>query len=236
MFLPNTLRMRLVELAPPVIAWKARRGLRLVIGGLRSLFRRGFGATLATIIERRQAAAEPPRTDAVVIAPAKPDGTRIVLVIDAMMPDSARDSGSLRLLEILRIFGEQGFALAFMPDSGRATPGEIATLAAAGVELLGVAGRPNLPSWLQANAQRLTAAMLCRHYVAQQHRTLVRHYAPGATLMLDTVDLHFLREQRTAELADDRKGLAAARRTRRRELRQIRAADVTFVVSQPEQQ
>ncbi|WP_250064239.1 glycosyltransferase family 4 protein [Stenotrophomonas mori] len=158
-----------------------------------------------------------------------------LLVIDAVTPDRTRDSGSVRLMAIFELLAQQGFQVTFMPDSGRASTAEAAALAAQGVELIGTGGRPDLPDWLRRNAGVLAGALLCRHYVAAHHLGLIRHFAPSATVALDTVDLHFVRERRTATLSGNRRARASAARTRRRELRQVRACDATFVVSGPEQ-
>ena len=42
--------------------------------------------------------------------------------------------------------------------------------------------------------------MLSRHYVAAQHIDTVRAVRAHARVVFDTVDLHFLREERLAEL------------------------------------
>ncbi len=64
---------------------------------------------------------------------------------------------------------------------------------------------------------------------------VLREYAPRARLIFDTVDLHYLREQRAAELAHDTELLRLASETKAKELRLVRSADVTLVVSAVEQ-
>ena len=72
---------------------------------------------------------------------------------------------------------------------------------------------------------------LSRHYVAARHMATVRAFAPRALVVFDTVDLHFLREQRLAELDASRAAGSAAAAKRAEELALIRRADVTLVVS-----
>jgi glycosyltransferase involved in cell wall biosynthesis len=76
--------------------------------------------------------------------------------------------------------------------------------------------------------------VLSRHYIAARHMATVRAFAPHALIAFDTVDLHFLREERLADLDASRtaRGAAAAKRTE--ELALIRRADVTLVVSDVE--
>lgn len=158
-----------------------------------------------------------------------------VLVVDATTPEPNRDSGSLRLTAILQILDRQGWSVAFHPDDGRATPGEIATLGALGCEVLCKPEVADLPGWLRRHGGGLHAVMLCRHTVAGQYVALVRRHAPQAKLLFDTVDLHFLREQRAAELAGNTAMLRQADSSRRSELSLVGQADVSFVVSPHEQ-
>ncbi|MEO8743347.1 MAG: glycosyltransferase family 4 protein, partial [Lysobacteraceae bacterium] len=64
---------------------------------------------------------------------------------------------------------------------------------------------------------------------------LARRYAPQARFVFDTVDLHYLREQREADIADDPALKRSAAQTRERELKLIRDSDLTLVVSPVEQ-
>ncbi|WP_255367274.1 glycosyltransferase [Dyella sp. OK004] len=158
-----------------------------------------------------------------------------ILVVDSMTPEPTRDSGSLRLSAILRLLDEQGWAVSFLPDDGRATDEEIRTLGALGVEVLCRPWVSDLPHWLRAHGHELRAVMLCRHTVAGQYMSLVRKLAPKARLLFDTVDLHFLRERRAAELSGSATMARQAQASRKSELALIEQCDVTFVVSPHEQ-
>jgi GT2 family glycosyltransferase/glycosyltransferase involved in cell wall biosynthesis len=158
-----------------------------------------------------------------------------ILVVDTMTPEPTRDSGSLRLSAMLRLLDEQGWAVSFLPDDGRATEGEIRALGALGVEVLCRPWIPDLPHWLRVHGRELHAVMLCRHTVAGQYASLVRKLAPRARLLFDTVDLHFLREQRAAELSGNASMARQAQASRKSELSLIEQCDVTFVVSPHEQ-
>ena len=56
------------------------------------------------------------------------------------------------------------------------------------------------------------------------HRGVVKAGAPRARRIFDTVDLHFVREQREARLTDDAAALAEVERRQREELALIRRA------------
>ncbi|WP_017463230.1 glycosyltransferase [Dyella ginsengisoli] len=154
-----------------------------------------------------------------------------VLVVDATLPDPTRDSGSLRLCEILRILDELGWSVAFHPDDGRADGAGIDRLGALGCEVLVNRDIGRLPDWLRRHGRELHAVMLCRHTVAGQYADLVRRLAPQARLLFDTVDLHFLREERAAALAGHTGMAQQAGLSRRSEIALIEQADTSFVVS-----
>lgn len=158
-----------------------------------------------------------------------------VLVVDTMTPDPTRDSGSLRLSAILHLLNEQGWAVSFLPDDGRASEEEARALGALGVEVLSRPFVSDLPHWLRAHGHELHAVMLCRHTVAGQYVSLVRKLAAKARVLFDTVDLHFLREQRAAELSGSAAMARQAQASRKSELALIQQCDVTFVVSPHEQ-
>src|SRR5205814_6001911 len=77
--------------------------------------------------------------------------------------------------------------------------------------------------------------LMSRHYIAIKHIDAVRAFAPKALVVFDTVDLHFLRSERQAELEGNMVARALARAKRDEELTLIRKADVTLVVSTYEQ-
>ena len=154
-----------------------------------------------------------------------------VLVVDVTTPEASRDSGSLRLIEILRLLHAQGWAVSFLPEDGRADAAARVALGAFGVEVLSKPWIRHLPDWLRRHGRELHAVMLCRHTVAGTYAAPVRRYAPQARLLFDTVDLHFLRERRAAERSGDAALARQAEASRRSELDLIARSDVSFVVS-----
>ena len=162
-------------------------------------------------------------------------GKKHILIVDALTPDPTRDSGSLRLVNIMRLLRELGWQVTFMADNRRSTPAEIAQLGRMGVRVLCKPWSPDLPNWLVKEGKTLDAVMLCRHYVMAPHLSVVRRLAPKAKVLFDTVDLHYLREQRAAEHDNNASLAKQAAASKQSELALIRRADVSFVVSPIEQ-
>ena len=155
-----------------------------------------------------------------------------ILVIDAMVPEPSRDSGSLRLTEIFRLLHAMRWQVTFVPDDERIEEQHVQALGALGVELR--AG--GLLAWLRRHGEGLDAVMLCRAATAASYLPMVRRLAPGARVIFDTVDLHFLRESRAAEASGKATLARHARATRRRELALVEQADATLVVSPVERE
>ena len=159
-----------------------------------------------------------------------------ILIVDALTPDASRDSGSLRMINIMRLLRELGWRVTFTADNRMASDKEIAQLGRIGVEVLCKPWSPSLADWLARERHSLQAVLLSRHYIAAPNLDLVRRAAPKATIIFDTVDLHFVRELREAQHTGNHAMMRQAQSSRRRELSLIRACDVTLVVSPIEQE
>ncbi|GAB4177244.1 MAG: hypothetical protein Kow0020_13200 [Wenzhouxiangellaceae bacterium] len=161
---------------------------------------------------------------------------RQALVIDAETPKPDQDSGSVRMFALLEILRDLGFRTRFMPEN-LAREGEYTrALQQAGIEVLTRPPIDGLEQWLSEYGDQLDLVLVSRHYVLSPVIDRIRRRCPRAKLVFDTVDLHFLREQREAELKASKSALKAARMTRAQELRLIGAADATLVVSEFERQ
>jgi GT2 family glycosyltransferase len=154
-----------------------------------------------------------------------------ILVIDAYTPEPDQDAGSVRLVYLMDCMRELGYGVTFMPDN-RAYAGRYTReLQRVGVEVVHDPWIESLPRFLGERGAEFDFVLVCRHYIASKYIPLVRKHCPRARFIFDTVDLHFLREERQAELEDSSALRRAAAQTRRAELAVIGDADVTLVVS-----
>ncbi|MFC7302025.1 glycosyltransferase [Cognatiluteimonas weifangensis] len=159
---------------------------------------------------------------------------RQVLVIDALTPQPDHDSGSLRLLNLMRLLREEGAHVVFLPANREHGGRDTEALQQLGVEAWYAPFARRAPAWLREHGPRFHSVLACRHYVAREFLPLLRRHAPQARVAFDSVDLHYLRERRAAELAGDPARLRTAERTRALELDVIARSDVTVVVSEVE--
>jgi len=157
------------------------------------------------------------------------------LIIDACTPTPDQDSGSLRMTNLMRLLRELGYQVAFLADNRRHEGAYTQALQQQGIEPLFRPWADDAQQLLKQIGASLDLVILSRHYVASQYIDLVRWHCPNAHVLFDTVDLHYLREQRLAKLENDASLLETARQTQREELAVAARCDTTLVVSEHEQ-
>ena len=159
-----------------------------------------------------------------------------ILVVEACMITPDQDSGSVRMLAMLELLMEQGFKVSFVADNLECRQPYVRQLQQAGVEVWHGPYVSSVAELLEQRGALYDVIMFCRHYIAAPYMAQVRRWAPQARIVFDTVDLHYLREQRLAELENSPSLLATSRKTREQELGVIRACDITLVTSPVERE
>ncbi len=157
------------------------------------------------------------------------------LLIDATTPMPDHDSGSVRFTAMLELMVEKGWLVSFAPQNLKWEGRYSEALQRAGVEVLTAPAVTSLEAWLKSYGHDLDLVLVSRHYVLEPLLKLLRKHCPNAGVIFDTVDLHFLREERQAELGGSAAMQRAAQQTRDTELSLMRDSDVTLVVSPVEQ-
>ncbi|MGH3799524.1 MAG: glycosyltransferase [Pseudonocardiaceae bacterium] len=165
----------------------------------------------------------------------------LVLVADHQVPTPDRDSGSMRMHRLLVQLVALGQRVVFFPVNGALLQPYTGELQSYGITVIPDAAGQE--TFLRAAGSALTLALLSRPQVAWKLLEELRMLAPRCLVGYDTVDLHFLRLRRQADLAasaGDEGGAARlagkAVASRELELGLVRATDLTLVVSSDEQQ
>ena len=154
-----------------------------------------------------------------------------ILVIDArvLMPD--QDSGSLRMFNVLKILRNMGHKVTFVPSNLHYDPHYTPLLQAAGIECRNRPHETLVEDYLEQHGSEFNTVILSRADYADRYINPVREHCPAARIVFDTVDLHFLREQREAELSGKEEDMNSATLRKVQELNIARKADITLVVS-----
>jgi GT2 family glycosyltransferase len=157
-----------------------------------------------------------------------------ILIIDAYTPEPDQDSGSVRLCYLMDALINLGYGVTFMADNRTHAGNYTVALQRAGVEVIYEPWVDSLTRFFGERGAEFNFVMISRHYVASNYLSRLKRYCPQAKFIFDTVDLHYLREQRMAELENSLPLKRSAAQTRRSELAVINTADATIVVSPAE--
>lgn len=154
-----------------------------------------------------------------------------VLLVDASTPTPDQDSGSLDTFLTLKILCEMGYDVTFIPCDLARKEKYTNDIEYIGVRCFSNKNIASIKELIIAAGPHLDFVMLYRFNTARKYIDLFRRYAPQAKVIFNTVDLHFLREFRTAELQKSGQLHSNAMNTRKLELDIMRRADAAIVLS-----
>jgi glycosyltransferase involved in cell wall biosynthesis len=160
---------------------------------------------------------------------------RRMLIVDQQLPTPDRDSGSLRMFSLIEILRAQGYAVTLASHRNESLGGNHAqNLRDMGVALL--AGPSAVFAHFQAYGGLYAHIILSRPETAHEYLPLARAYALHANVIYDTVDLHWIREGRMAQVLNDPKAFELSIYHRKVELAAANRADLVFTVTEQERQ
>ncbi len=181
------------------------------------------------------------------LAPAERDrwSERTVLVVATATPRPDADSGSVDLVNLLSLLRSLRCRVIFFavhpvprgvpaPDVKGHDGAYTEALQRIGVECPHAPYEPSLARWIREHGDELDLVVLTRARIADRVLPMARSHAPRAKVVFNTVDLHYLREEREAEHTKSTLLALKARDTRARELRAARESDATLVLSEVE--
>ncbi|MCA1619478.1 MAG: glycosyltransferase [Acidobacteria bacterium] len=148
-----------------------------------------------------------------------------VAVFDDRVPTPDRDAGSARVLHVLRALSEWCHPI-LITTSKQVRSEYERRLWEEGVETA-----PALDFRRLMRERRFRAAVVSRPEVAEALLNSVRRADPRVKVVFDTVDLHFVRLGREAELTGDAALAREAERYRKTETRLARASDLVWFAS-----
>lgn len=161
--------------------------------------------------------------------------SRRALFIDACTPTPDQDAGSTVAVAHMRILQSLGYQVTFVPETNLAfLPEYTPALQRLGIEAIYAPSHARMEHFLEERAAEFDLVYIHRFSVAERCINLLRKHARTAPILFNPADLHYLREERGAELKESAATLASARDTKRRELAVIRAADCTILCSTAE--
>ena len=172
-----------------------------------------------------------------------------IFISDPFLPMWDRASGSLRLFNYIKILKEQGNHITFLARLGSTDQKYRETLQQMGVEVyendenaLKFAGYtvnadwPPIPYDIIFEERKFDLAILSFWYHAEYYLDIIRKKSPATKIIIDTVDIHFVREMREAQLKKDKRLEREAKQRKEREINVYRQADRLWVVTEADRQ
>jgi|GEM_PF-1475543 len=165
------------------------------------------------------------------------------LVIDPFLPVFDRASGSFRLFQIIKILATTPHVhVTYIARDGMHGEKYEKILSSLGIEVYHTDGEklfslgintPAPPINLNyiLGARKYHYAILSFYEIALQYLPEIRLYSPETRIVIDTVDIHFLREMRQAELLSDEKLKQKALNTKANEIDIYMRADALITVT-----
>jgi glycosyltransferase involved in cell wall biosynthesis len=116
-----------------------------------------------------------------------------VLIAAPLMPEFDRESGSQRVYDTIMFLRDAGWAVSFVAENGRGGDRYARLLQQRGVPVYNGFGE-RFERLLTRG--KLDAVIFAFWHLAEAQMQLVRRLAPRARILVDTIDLHFLRDAR----------------------------------------
>ncbi len=160
---------------------------------------------------------------------------RRALCIDNQVVTPDRDSGSITTLQQLRAMQGLGYGIEFVPHNHNYLPGYTEALMRMGIPVHFHDFFTDTETLLRERLHFYDLFCLFRWEVAEAHLPAIRALS-DKPVVLNTTDLHFLREERelAAQATPDAEAAAAVERRRIREIAAIQGCDAAIVVSEYE--
>ena len=162
--------------------------------------------------------------------------SRRIFIADYALPAPDRDSGSVRMFNLLLLLLERGFSITFASVGLEAREPYLSNLQGSGVQCLYKPYEHSIQEHLRRRGSYYDLVILSRFATAAELHDCARRYCRRARIVFDTVDLHFQRLAREAEIRGDARLRKLADRKRSEELRLIAQSDTALVVSEVERE
>lgn len=157
-----------------------------------------------------------------------------ILVVDRHVPTYDRDSGSLRMFNMLRILSELGHKVTFIGDNPTPVEPYTQKLQQEGVEVIYTPYLRSVEGYVRRSGAHFDVVILSRAPIAIKYVDIVRESCPQAKVIFDTVDIQSLWWYRRAKVENSERLLRHAQELKMSELYVAQNSALTLVVSQLE--
>jgi glycosyltransferase involved in cell wall biosynthesis/SAM-dependent methyltransferase len=232
--LPLTSKLASVANAFPVAKALSGGTIPLIKRAWRSYKANGFNHVKSIVLNLNKYSPPPSAKKPEVMKSSEINTTKNLLFIDYSLPKPDIDAASIYTFLQIKIFISEGYNVSFLPCSLQYEKNYYENLAAEGVTILCYPQVASIESWLIENVAQFGICVLSRGPVVWPYLSVIQKHAPKTKLIFNTIDLHFLRELRQAELLNNQKLKESSNKTFKQEFDLINSCDLTILLSKDE--
>lgn len=125
-------------------------------------------------------------------------GDKLALIIEESVPTPDKDSGSVRMVAMIKGLQQLGYKVTFWPNNLEAKTPYTHDLQQLGVEV--VYGNVDFMQYARLYGHYYDLVIMSRPEICARYVSICRNLFTNASLVYDTVDLHYVRLKRQAEV------------------------------------
>ncbi|MGL4860980.1 MAG: polysaccharide pyruvyl transferase family protein, partial [Enterobacteriaceae bacterium] len=160
--------------------------------------------------------------------------SRRLLYLDWAIPKPDQDAASVTAILLLEILHSLGYQVTFIPCSLKYEEGYYEALVTADIQVIVYPTIHSIKEWLQSHGHEFSVCVMARGPVVWPYLETLKQFTPNIKLIFNTVDLHYLRELRQAELEKNEQVRRNALVLQAQELELIDRCDLSILLSQEE--
>jgi GT2 family glycosyltransferase/glycosyltransferase involved in cell wall biosynthesis len=162
------------------------------------------------------------------------DNRRKVLFVTCLTPQADRDAGSTLTIEWLKAFKSWHYDVTFFPTSLSHDGKYTEYLQKEGIKCIYAPFVKSPAQYFSNLKDEYDLVVICRIEVFDEHFAAIKAKCPSAKFVFQTIDLHYLRTKREAEILSSPDLMAESDKLKTQELAAIKLADMSIVVSPQE--
>lgn len=159
-----------------------------------------------------------------------------IIIFDEITPEPDKDAGSVTAYEYMKSLINLGHRVTFIPnnlcDAGTYTQ----NLQRIGVECIHTPYYTSVEKYLSDYGSFADMVFLNRVTIADKYFDYVKKYCSNSKIIFNTVDLHYLRQQRQSNIDKSEILKKISESTKKKELSIIRKSDATIILSNAEKE
>ncbi len=125
-------------------------------------------------------------------------GNKLALIIEEALPTPDKDSGSVRMMAMIKSLQSLGYKVTFWPNNLTETQPYATNLQQMGVEV--VYGAVDFMQFARLYGHAYDAVIMSRPEICAKYLNICKNLFNNAKLIYDTVDLHYVRLARQGEI------------------------------------